>query len=868
MKYRTVFVLWLIMMMFCELQLLADSSKQNKIFPLPENLKPNIKFWISIYSKYDEHQYIIHDSWDLDIIYEVINLNDIFFDGISSEKRKWKEINKIKDEYRKILNDLGQKKNINPNSLTSRERHVYKLFKHEQNPDVFTAAASNVRAQQGLKGRFKKGVTRSGKYMPKIIEIFKKYDLPLELTALPHVESSFDIKAYSKFGAAGLWQFMRGTGRLYLKINYTVDERFDPIKATEAAAKLLKNNYEELGKWPLAITAYNHGVNGIKKAITKIGYDDIGEITKSYSNRQFGFASRNFYAEFLAALHISKNYKKYFGELEFEKPVEYLVVELPYYVKISSLKKQLNLSIQEIKEYNPSLRSSVLKSQRRLPKGFILHIPMRKDFELNNFYAQFPGSEKLNQQVKSNWYEVKKGDNLKKIANIFNTSVEKIIALNVDIQNNKKIYVNQIIRLPQQETGITPSEKQASTASVAQAFNKSESREKNKEDIKWYEVRKGESLKKIANRFGTSVDILMAINDINNKNQIYPGQLIRLPTGDTEATVLQKEIITAENFKTSDLSTKYDMKTSSTEEILTNYWYDVKPGDNLKKIADRFNVSVTELVKINHIENTNLLRIGQTLIIPPTQNNLQQQTTSSMLANSSATKFYKVQPGDNLEKIAAYYNVTVKNLMQINNLKNKNKLYAGQNLIIPYPESQLVLSEIEADYFSKTTKTVENTSKIAHHPSNKIKKPLPVDKTSFSINDKIYVLPDETLGHFADWLEIPTQKLRDLNGLTFNQDIQLSQELKIIYVNVRKEEFLQKRMEYHRGLEEDFFSSYNVSGVQTHKLKKGENIWYLCNEVYEVPYWLVVKYNPNIDLNRLIMGDEIIIPIITLHNEN
>jgi len=428
--------------------------------------------------------------------------------------------------------------------------------------------------------------------------------------------------------------------------------------------------------------------------------------------------------------------------------------------------------------------------------------------------------------------------------------------------------VNQIIRLPQKETGITPAEKQASTAFAAQAFNKSESKEKNQENIKWYEVRKGDNLKKIANRFRTSIDLLMAINDINNKNQIYPGQLLKLPTGDAEAPVLKKDIITAENLKTPDISTKYDKKTSLTDEILTNYWYDVKPGDNLKKIADKFDVSVTELEKINHIENTNRLRIGQTLIIPPTQNSLQQQTLSPMLANSNATKFYKVQPGDNLEKIAAYYDVTVKNLMQTNNLKNKNKLYVDQNLIIPQSESQLVLSEIEADYFQKAKKTVKNTTKLADKPSNKIKKPLPLDKTSFSINGKIYVLPDETLGHFADWLEIPTQKLRDLNGLAFNQDIQLAQELKIIYVNIRKEEFLQKRMEYHRGLEEDFFSTYGVGGVQTHKLKKGENIWYLCNEVYEVPYWLVVKYNPNIDLNRLHKGDEIIIPIVALLNEN
>ena len=110
----------------------------------------------------------------------------------------------------------------------------------------------------------------SGQYMIFLKKIFKKYDLPEELIVLPHVESSFNYKAYSSAGAAGIWQFTRGTGKQYLKISYEVDERLDPILSTEAAAKLLKRNYEVLGSWPLAITAYNHGAYGMKRAVKKL----------------------------------------------------------------------------------------------------------------------------------------------------------------------------------------------------------------------------------------------------------------------------------------------------------------------------------------------------------------------------------------------------------------------------------------------------------------------------------------------------------------------------------------------------------------------------------------------------------------------
>ncbi|HEX7547404.1 MAG TPA: lytic transglycosylase domain-containing protein, partial [Candidatus Methylomirabilis sp.] len=170
--------------------------------------------------------------------------------------------------------------------------------------DVLLRAADNIRVQQGLRQKVDEGLLRARKLLPRILAILREHKLPMELAALPMVESSYDPQAYSKAGAVGLWQFIRSTGKQYLAITRKRDDRRDPIRATEAAAHLLRHNYEALGSWPLAIIAYNHGKGGILMARATVGSSAIEEIIARYNGPRFGFASRNFYAEFLAALEV------------------------------------------------------------------------------------------------------------------------------------------------------------------------------------------------------------------------------------------------------------------------------------------------------------------------------------------------------------------------------------------------------------------------------------------------------------------------------------------------------------------------------------------------------------------------------------
>ena len=158
-----------------------------------------------------------------------------------------------------------------------------------------------------------------------------------------------------------------------MKVGYTVDERWDPLRASHAAARLLKKSYKILGQWPLALTSYNHGISGMQRAKrSKGGYEAI---FKGYRSRSFKFASRNFYSEFIAARDVAKNYKKYFGALTLERPVKGREMILKGYVSIKDLADHLNIEPTRLRSLNPSLREPVFKGQKYIPKGFALRLP-------------------------------------------------------------------------------------------------------------------------------------------------------------------------------------------------------------------------------------------------------------------------------------------------------------------------------------------------------------------------------------------------------------------------------------------------------------------------------------------------------------
>ncbi|MFL5813899.1 MAG: lytic transglycosylase domain-containing protein [Bdellovibrionia bacterium] len=331
-------------------------------------LRKNVDFWVSIYSQYDTTQGVIHDAKYIDHVYEVIKVRP---GAVKESKRHWTNVLlSLHQKNKAILK--GEKVSMTPD-----ERRIYDKFADIDEPDKFLEAAhrKRLRFQLGQKDRFIEGLRYSGRYLPLMEETFRKAGMPVELTRLPFVESGFNIHARSKVGASGIWQFMRSTGKLFLEVDEAVDERNDPVRATEAATKLLKLNYDSLKNWGLAVTAYNHGRKGMMRAVRMVGSDQIEDLVDRYRSRSFGFASSNFFTCLLAAIEVERNSYKYFGQIERDPPLRFYEVRIPDYISLPKLTKFMHLELKTMKELNPAISEAVLRGELRLPKGYRLRLP-------------------------------------------------------------------------------------------------------------------------------------------------------------------------------------------------------------------------------------------------------------------------------------------------------------------------------------------------------------------------------------------------------------------------------------------------------------------------------------------------------------
>jgi membrane-bound lytic murein transglycosylase D len=270
-----------------------------------EGLEQRVAFWKKVFTEYGKDDIVIHYTLHVNLVYDV-----------ATDANVNAKATAVRAAIREVAANLDNVDNLSP--LARRIHAAIDQQGVELSASRVAALADTIHRQRGIKERFRQGVIRSGKYVEAFKGVFERAGLPHELALLPLVESSFE-NVRSRVGAVGMWQFMRSTGRLYMTINNRVDERLDPLKATSAAARLLKDNYQALGAWPLAITAYNHGRGGMLRAQKAHG-SDLSRIISEYKGPVFGYASMNFYAEFLAAVEIYNSYPTYFGELVLDQP--------------------------------------------------------------------------------------------------------------------------------------------------------------------------------------------------------------------------------------------------------------------------------------------------------------------------------------------------------------------------------------------------------------------------------------------------------------------------------------------------------------------------------------------------------------------
>ena len=861
-------VLFLIIL-FCNA--LPASARDEHMFPRPAELEDAVQFWTRVYTEISTSEGFIHDDTDLGVIYEKIRLPE----GASHRTRE-RYVKNIKRKYEAILRTLASGKR---SGLSSEEQRVLSLWPKDVSNKQLHRATDQIRFQLGQSDKFRAGLLRSGAWKPYIVKTLKDMGLPTEISALPHVESSFNYKAYSKVGAAGMWQFTRSTGRRFMRVDHIIDERMDPLKATIAAGQLLENNYAVTGSWPLAITAYNHGAAGMRRAAIQLGTTDIVSVIRHYRSRSFGFASRNFYTAFLAAVEIDSNPEKYFGKLELYPPVDYELIEIPAFINANTLIKVLNISREDLMETNPALRPAIWQGNKYIPKGYELRINRKlyPDTEsAKQAIAQLGSENMYAKQKPDRYHRVRRGQTLSNIAARYGVHINDLVALN-NLHSRHTIRVGQLLRLPQRGKRI-----QGKTIMVA---------EKGPAKVEpsaipasgTYRVRRGDSVASIARRYGLSTGELLAYNRLHNSNRIYPGQRLMLAKAET-----------------GDIHV-------------------VRRGDTIDRIAKRYGKSPGELLALNNLRNKNRIYPGQKLLLAKvdtekvslTSTSAKTQIDASEVADDADTNAADENADDQSQQIAMNTDADSNDSQTSGNendeqaSKDQDKSTDEQSLSsvlgvtrdesVPLPtDSDSEVDSNDNPFLGETnTGSNDNVAKISNavpigdkdssdsdtNPSDSSESladtvmsesqtednsALLADPTDYSVakNNTIEVQAAETLGHYAEWLQLRASQLRRVNRMRYRKPVVIGKHIKLIFSKVTPQEFEEQRIAYHRSLQEDFFEQYQITGADKHKIRRGQSVWKLAKHKYKIPIWLLRQYNPDLDMDKVRPGNIVTFPKI------
>ena len=471
-------------------------AQDSGLFPQPAEIQPAVDFWIKVYTEVDTQSGFLHDSQNLSVIYARLELNR-------------QEIERVRTGIREDLRVLATGRRT---GLTASQQEIMDLWPDNVSNETLRTAAGNVRWQLGQSDRFLGGLRRSGAYRAHINQVIREKGLPIELGVLPHVESSFNPNAYSSASAAGMWQFGRDTARRFMRVDHIVDERMDPYTATGAAMSLLEYNYSVLGTWPLALTAYNHGAGGIARAVRQTGTTDIEKIIANYRGRAFGFASRNFYAQFLAVIHVENNAQEYFGDFRLDPAPSFREVVTDAYIDAEVFARSIGISLEQLEADNRALRPAIWEGNKRIPNDYPIKL-REQAVDSGDLLALIPNDFKFDVQTPDVAYVVERGDSLSVIARRFDTSVNRLVSLN-QLRSRNRIQIGQRLLLPQDNI--------SSQQLIAQAGDEPP------EDGE-YTVRRGDTVSLIASRYGVPEAELLSVNGIQDRNRIYPGQQIRLP---------------------------------------------------------------------------------------------------------------------------------------------------------------------------------------------------------------------------------------------------------------------------------------------------------------------------------------------------
>lgn len=475
-------------------------TAHDALFPLQPALEPAAEFWTKVFAEWRRDQVALHDAENLGVIYRIVSIPGSVAESLTTTQRDWVRAqgDRLAADLRRLAAEHAANRPLDPQLQTLAE-----AIRH--GGGKFSGAADRVRAQRGTRERFLRGLEMSGQYIQEFRAIFRAQGLPEDLAYLPHVESSFQLGARSSVGAAGVWQFMPATARSFMTVNKTVDERLNPFAAAQAAARYLAGAYRELGSWPLAVTSYNHGIGSMRRAQARFG-NDFARIVREYDAPSFGFASRNFYPEFVAARRIAQAPQKYFPEgVRYRTPLSVTAVVLKQPLHAQDISRQAGLPVATLAELNPGWSDRARKGMVKLPTGIRVWLPA------DTGVAEFTGSSRTQLAQASGTHRVAAGESLWSIARRHGTTVASLSAHNDLDASRSQLRVGQVLVLPE-------TRKQSSAARASAATT--------------HRVTSGDTPFGIASTYRVSLRELLAANNLDERSVIRPGQKLRIPGTD------------------------------------------------------------------------------------------------------------------------------------------------------------------------------------------------------------------------------------------------------------------------------------------------------------------------------------------------
>jgi peptidoglycan lytic transglycosylase D len=598
---------------------------------------------------------------------------------------------------------------------------------------------------------FQRSLNRSAAYRAEISEVLARYELPAELLGVALIESGFSERAVSHAGASGMWQFMPATGRGYgLQLDGWVDERLDWKAATDAAARYLKGSMELYdGNIELAVASYNTGPGNVNKAVRRAG-------SHSYWKLHLHRETMAYVPKWIASMIVYYNPKQYGFVVPSDDPQRYDTIRIRGSIELGAIAGAISEHPKQVFALNQALLRKATPPDRpwdvRLPLGsreqllanldslmqdqsvvWVAH-RLRRGESLGTLAKLYQVSvERLvsvNKWVSDSLPEAGEvimvpvaADNEAALARVAKREREAVAAAAAAAKAQAK--VGNVKTYRAKTKAVRYKVRRRDTLwSISQRFGVSvdDLRAKNKSKVgrrdrilvgdtltvsggrgssvaaqpdRTHTVRRGDSLGKIAAKHRVSTKALASYNGIKTSTTIYPGTVLKIPTGgrapERKHTVRRgdslSKIAAKYHVSTAKLASRNGIKTSTTiypgmvlkvpggsgRAAAPVRYHTVARGDTLSGIAKKFGVRYQALAAYNGLTTKTVLRPGQRLKVPP---------SSYSRAAKPKTIKYKVRPGDTLTKIAGRFGCTIGDLEKWNKIKRTRSLRVGQVLAI------------------------------------------------------------------------------------------------------------------------------------------------------------------------------------------